>query len=304
MPVVDQQVFTSTSREQVALDYYSLAFSRNQGVLSRLEQERLRNVCVGIPGMGSMGSHHLMTLARTGICHFRIADFKDFDVVNMAAHCGAEGPVMGRNKAEVMAEKVTRINPDANLTVFNEPISDSNVDAFLKGIHILIDGLDMFTPDTRRLLYHRAQRQGKYVILAAPAGFGAALQIFAPGGLSLDEFYGFRDEMSYEEKMLRFLVGLTPGGMHYRYMRKNSIDWTIRVMPTLSIACRLASALAATEAVNLLLRRKPVKAVPHYLHFDPYLRKLRKGYLWLGYRNPIQRLRYLYARLVLFRDIV
>lgn len=48
-------------------DHYSQAFSRNIGIISQEEQERLRQACVAIPGMGGMGGVHLTTLARTGI---------------------------------------------------------------------------------------------------------------------------------------------------------------------------------------------------------------------------------------------
>ena len=48
-------------------DYILQAFSRNIGLLTLEEQERLSHARVAIPGMGGVGGVHLITLARTGI---------------------------------------------------------------------------------------------------------------------------------------------------------------------------------------------------------------------------------------------
>ena len=64
-------------------EYMAEAFSRNIGPLTQAEQDKLANVRVAIPGMGGVGSLHLITLARTGVGKFHIADFDVFEPANV-----------------------------------------------------------------------------------------------------------------------------------------------------------------------------------------------------------------------------
>ena len=44
------------------------AFSRNIGLLTQAEQDKLANATVAIPGMGGVGGVHLITMTRTKEC--------------------------------------------------------------------------------------------------------------------------------------------------------------------------------------------------------------------------------------------
>ena len=48
-------------------EYMAEAFSRNIGLLTQAEQDKLANVRVAIPGMGGVGGVHLITMTRTGV---------------------------------------------------------------------------------------------------------------------------------------------------------------------------------------------------------------------------------------------
>jgi len=57
---------------------YAQAFSRNLGWITEAEQLRLRYATVAIGGMGGVGGHYLLALARMGVGNFRIADYDHF----------------------------------------------------------------------------------------------------------------------------------------------------------------------------------------------------------------------------------
>ncbi len=65
------------------------AYSRNLGILSPAEQEKILNSRIAIPGLGGVGGQHLITLARTGIGKFTLADFDTFEVKNINRQYGA-----------------------------------------------------------------------------------------------------------------------------------------------------------------------------------------------------------------------
>ena len=61
---------------------------------------------------------------------------------------------------EVMKEQTLSINPYLEIKEFHEGINDSNMDDFLEGVQVVIDGLDFFAFDIRRLLFNRAREKG------------------------------------------------------------------------------------------------------------------------------------------------
>ncbi|HKY01731.1 MAG TPA: hypothetical protein VJM53_04185 [Burkholderiales bacterium] len=62
------------------------------------------------------------------------------------------------------------------------------------------------------------------------------------------------------------------------------------------MASQLCAGVAATETLNILLRRGGLLAAPWGLHFDAYRNRLKKTWRPGGNRNPNQRLALRIAR--------
>ncbi|MBE9569708.1 MAG: ThiF family adenylyltransferase, partial [Proteobacteria bacterium] len=282
--------------------YRDEAFSRNIGLLSKEEQDLLADTRVAIPGMGGVGGLHLITLTRTGVGKFNLADFDIFEPVNVNRQYGARIPDFGKPKLKVMVEEAISINPHLEIREFSEGINKENIDDFLDGVQVVIDGLDFFNFDARRLLFNRAREKGIYVITAGPLGFSSALLVFAPDeGMGFDEYFDIHEGMTPQEKLLSFGLGLAPGATHMKYMDLSRVDLDSKAGPSLSPACQLCASLAATEVLKIVLNRGETKPVPYYVQIDPYLRKCRKGYLYKGNRNPIQQLKKKYVGMKLMK---
>ncbi len=139
---------------------YEEAFKRNRGLITEEEQEKLRNSRVAIAGMGGVGGVHLVTLARLGIGNFSIADPDIFELANFNRQFGATLSNLGQNKAEAMARVAIDINPKLDLRVFPDAIEQRNVDTFLSGASLFIDGLDFFAIEARRIALSLRSRAG------------------------------------------------------------------------------------------------------------------------------------------------
>jgi len=279
-----------------AFDYHE-AFSRNIGLFTLEEQERLRRGHVAIAGMGGVGGVHLITLARTGIGNFTIADPDRFELANMNRQYGARVDTIGRSKVEVMAEEVQRINPEAVVRVLNEPIGAENIDAFLDGAELVLDGLDFFAMPARRLVFRAARARGVWALTAGPHALSAALVCFSPTGMRFDDYFDLRDGVSEEEQTVAFAVGGTPRHVHLAYLDfKKYFSVGQRRAASAGLACQLASSIVATESVKILLGRGHVRPAPCYLQFDAYRQKLVKGRLVWGNRGPVQRLKRFWLR--------
>ena len=139
---------------------YLTAFGRNLGWTTEWEQQALRARTVAIAGMGGVGGSHLLTLARLGVGAFHIADFDRFDLVNMNRQAGARIDTLGQPKVEVLAAMARQINPTLRLTIFPEGVTEDNLDSFLSGCDLFVDGLDFFVLRLRAAVFARCAQLG------------------------------------------------------------------------------------------------------------------------------------------------
>lgn len=270
---------------------YAEAFSRNRGLITDEEQQRLRVCRVAIAGMGGIGGIDLVTLARLGVGKFSIADPDIFETGNTNRQFGAMASTMGRPKAEVMAEIVRDINPEVDIRVFAEPIGPSNAEEFLAEADLFVDAIEVFEPDARRHLFQLARSNGIYGITAGPVGFSGIWISFDPHGMSFDTYFDIRDDMEFLEKLVAFAVGVAPKATQRSYMDLRNLNVAGRRGPSTSLACQIASGALACEAVKILLRRGKCRTAPCYHQFDPYVGRFVRGYVFRGNRNPWQLLK-------------
>ena len=272
--------------------YLEEALSRNIGFISMAEQDRLLNATVAIPGLGGVGGIHLITLTRMGIGRFHLADFDVFEPANLNRQYGAKISHFGRPKLDVMVEEALNINPYLDIRRFPEGVDEKNLESFLEGVDVVVDGIDFFNFDVRRMVFKRARELGIHVVTAGPLGYSAAMLVFAPQrGMGFDDYFDIRDRMSIEDKLLAFMIGLAPRAAHRHYIDPRAVDLEHRRGPSLGAGCENCAATAAAEVIRIVLGHPGLRPAPHYLQYDPYVRRLHSGYLPLGNRNPFQRLK-------------
>lgn len=280
---------------------YEQAFSRNIGWVTRDEQARLRKTRVAIAGLGGVGGSHLLTLARLGIGHFTVADFDDFDIANFNRQAGAMVSTLKRPKSEVLVEMARDINPELDIRVFPQGVSADNMDDFLSGVDLYVDGLDFFAFAARRNTFAACYAKGIPAVTAAPLGMGTAVLNFLPGQMSFEEYFCL-DGHDENEQAVRFMLGLSPAMLQRPYLvDKSAVDFIARKGPSTINACQLCAGVAATEALKILLGRGTVRAAPHGFQFDAYRNKFVRTWRPGGNRNPLQRIGLMIVRRVLAR---
>ncbi len=268
---------------------YHEAFSRNLGLLTEAEQAKLKEFTIAIPGMGGVGGIHLISLVRQGFEHFKIADLDTYELKNFNRQYGARMDTLDRKKTEVMREEALKINPNCTIEIFGDGIDEQNIGQFLEGVHLSVDALDAFVVDTRRLFINESLKRNIPVISAGPIGFSTAFLIFMPGGPTFDDYFAVRDNMSFYDKMLAFVVGLVPKMLQRRYMARANISE--QRGPSSIGAVNLCAGVSVVYALKILLKKGTVKAVPYYHQFDLMEERYATGKLRFGNRGPLQRLK-------------
>jgi len=271
---------------------YTTAFSRTIGLVTKTELETLRSKRIAIAGLGGVGGSHLLTLVRLGIGKFTLADMDTFALENFNRQVGANMSNVDRPKVMALKEMATLINPTLEIKVFPEGISSQNIDAFLQGVDLYVDGLDFFAFGARRLVFERCYQLGIPAITVGPVGMGAALINFLPGRLSFVDYFNWRDSDSDLDLAIKFLIGLSPKMPHYGYIvDPSAVDLANKRGPSTPMACEMCSGVAGTEALKILLKRGKVSCAPRSIVFDAYTNRLCDTWMFLGNRNPLQRIK-------------
>ena len=145
---------------------------RNQPSLSRAEQDALRAVRVLVAGCGSIGGATVVPLIRLGVERFVLCEPGDYELNNLNRQAADMGDI-GRNKAEVQAARARAINPEAELLVEPDGVTEDNVDWLVGTTDVVIDGVDVTEQAgiaAKRALHTEAWRQRRLVISGLDLG--------------------------------------------------------------------------------------------------------------------------------------
>lgn len=143
-------------------------FSRSAMLLGEEAIEKLAAKKVAVFGLGGVGSFAAEALARTGVGRFLLVDGDTVCVTNLNRQLIADQAAIGRPKAEVMAERVRAINPDAEVDARRLFYLPGQSEELLDGCDYVIDAVD--TVAAKLDLAETCCRRGIPLISAMGAG--------------------------------------------------------------------------------------------------------------------------------------
>jgi molybdopterin/thiamine biosynthesis adenylyltransferase len=244
-------------------DEYLTLFSRNIGILEKDEQMALRNCRVAVAGVGGVGAIQLVNLARAGVGRFHIADPEKYQNSDTNRQYGAAQSTMNISKTEVMAKILKDINPSCEIKVFSEGVNAENLSEFIGNADVIIDAIEYYAFDEKKLLYKIARDQGKYVFSGPIFGYCTTLLVFSPDGLSYEDYFDLKTNQQLDPNRL---FPIWP-----KYISQEVLDEITekkRPIPSLGITASLSGALLASAIVLFYLNKKGPAIVPEVLTFD------------------------------------
>lgn len=121
------------TREQLAAALITRHGAENQQKLSR--------AAVGVAGLGGLGSHIAVSLARLGVGKLVLADFDAVDITNLnRQHFFLRH--LGRPKAEALREQLTDINPYLTYEAHAVRVTPDNACALFAGCDVICEAFD------------------------------------------------------------------------------------------------------------------------------------------------------------------
>lgn len=109
---------------------------------------RIRQAHVLVVGLGGVGAYAAEMIARAGVGRMTLADADVVNETNINRQLVALHSTVGRQKAEVLAERLRDINPAIELTVINRYIKDEETYTLLDAApyDYVVDAIDTLSP--------------------------------------------------------------------------------------------------------------------------------------------------------------
>ena len=261
--------------------YYEKLANRNIGLLTREQQDKLKNACVAVCGLGGLGGIIAEILARTGIESFRLLDNGTFEASNLNRQIFCFQESLGRYKTDVTEEFLKKINPDIRIIKERE-ITENNVEQFLNGVDVVALTIDSILPVL--LLSGSARRQKIPLVEGWAVAYGN-VRVFTHETPSVEEVYKFptlgkplseltpqlAKELMFQSVLsLQSIEGLNnyyPPSAAQRLLEKGEGT-------TLAPMVWLTCVMMAMEVFKILLNWGNLALAPHFALYDGFVHRI------------------------------
>jgi tRNA A37 threonylcarbamoyladenosine dehydratase len=144
---------------------------RSELLIKQEGLEKLKNASVLVVGLGGVGSFAAEFLARAGVGNMTIIDGDIVDITNINRQLPALHSTIGKDKVEIVAERILDINPEINLVKMNEFLSPERMEEILENTRFdyVLDCIDSVSP---KLALIKACRRKKIKIVSSMGAGG------------------------------------------------------------------------------------------------------------------------------------
>ncbi len=189
-------------------------------------QLRLAQATALLIGTGGLGSACAIYLAAGGVGHLILTDFDHVDLSNLQRQILYDTADIGRPKVEAAADRLRALNPDVQLTLLAQALTEDELTDYAAQADVIIDGSDNFT--TRFAVNRASVATRTPLVSAAAIRFEAQLSVFNP-----------QDETSPCYRCL--------------YQEDSQVEATCTANGVLAPLLGIAGSIQATEAMKLIM---------------------------------------------------
>lgn len=167
---------------------YEQMHSRNYGIYSADEQNRIRNATVAVIGQGCVGELCTIVLAKLGVGSITIADADEYSPANMNRNPLASVSTLGKKKTDVIQKFIADAEPYVKIRIC-DAISSDNASDILEGHDIIIQAVDNMSA---RVIVHRAAKKLGIpcVTMSGSPPYRSIVSVFMADGIDYEDAFG------------------------------------------------------------------------------------------------------------------
>lgn len=257
-------------------DKYWEIRDRNFGVLSKKEQETLKEKSVVVIGLGCVGELEAVMLARIGVGNIIICDFDELKIINLNRNPYSFLKDLGKPKVENIKNIINNIDPSINIIPVSKQITFGD-EKLIENGDVIIQAIDNIVD---RIKIHRMiEKTIKKDIITMSGG---------PPNRSFVAVFPNNSEIAYEEFLCMPTVKLSDKELlssenseifikmkrdRAKYSKNWGAinDWVNKyetgersIWAVTPIRPYLTSVISVNEAIKILLNKNTVITVPNY----------------------------------------
>jgi sulfur-carrier protein adenylyltransferase/sulfurtransferase len=141
-------------------------------------QRRLKEGSVLLIGAGGLGSPLALYLAAAGVGHIGLVDFDVVDESNLQRQIAHGTSTIGVRKTESAKRRLNDLNPNVEVTTYEEQITSENAFELMRPYDVIVDGTDNFP--TRYLTNDASVMLGKPNVYGSIFRFEGQATVFYP----------------------------------------------------------------------------------------------------------------------------
>lgn len=174
-------------------------YARSIGTLTLQEIKKLQVSKAAVVGCGGLGGYVLEMLGRMGIGFLTAVDGDVFEESNLNRQLLSETALIGMPKAVAAKRRMAAVNPDCEITVQQEWLTEDNAASLLKDHDVIVDALDSI--GTRRILQSAAESLNVPLVHGAIGGWYGQVTVILPGDRTLDHLYREGQQRGLEKQL-------------------------------------------------------------------------------------------------------
>jgi sulfur carrier protein ThiS adenylyltransferase len=103
--------------------------------------KRLKQSCVGIAGVGGLGSNAAISLIRAGVGSLVIVDDDRVEESNLNRQYYFSDQI-GKRKVDALKQNIERITEDVHIDAYYEKLKPGNITSYFQEVDVIIEALD------------------------------------------------------------------------------------------------------------------------------------------------------------------
>lgn len=212
--------------------------------ISWWDQRKLLQAKVLVVGAGALGNEIVKNLALVGVGNLTIVDLDIIEHANLARCVFFRHSDRGAYKADVLAARVSDMNPDVHASAQSRPVERLGV-GFLLDFDLVICGLD--NRETRAWINQACRKLGITWIDGAIEGLQGLVRCFPPTGACYECTLGGNDRQAMEHR--RSCALLSPAEMESGKV------------PTNATTSSIVAGVEVQEAIKILVGQPSLLAL-------------------------------------------
>jgi molybdopterin/thiamine biosynthesis adenylyltransferase len=250
---------------------YEELFSRNYGIFTEDDQNRIERTHVVIIGDSGTGEMLATLLARCGIGKLTIAGNDDYIPSDMNRQIGCFNDTIGTNKVSAIRETVLSINPTINITAYNHLPTEGEIDRMIAPGDIIIPAVDDLAYSI--LLFRAARAHNIPAVLCVPSGTTGWVSVFVKTSPTIEDVFGI-PKLDYPD-LVEVMSTREYRCAQYNYVTSGDwrVDWFFEYFTgrrPLALICPIVwmtVSLAALETVKIASGRWDSMEAPRCWYF-------------------------------------